>query len=508
MPPAPHIVGRYAMYGEIAAGGMATVHYGRLLGPVGFSRTVAVKRLHPHFAKDPEFVAMFLDEARLAARIRHPNVVQTLDVVARDGELFLVMDYVQGESLSRLVRAAREQARPIPLAIVSALLCAALHGLHAAHEATNENGEPLGIVHRDVSPQNVLVGADGVPRVLDFGVAKAAGRIHTTREGQLKGKLAYMAIEQLRAGPVDRRTDVYAAGVVLWETLTLQRLFAGDSEAIVVTSVMERVVVPPSTLRPDLPPGLDEIVLRALDRDPSKRFQSAQQMAVALESCIAPASGLRIAQWIAELAGDVLALRAKSVAKIEHDSGNAQRSPQSSNPPAASASEAPVAAPGVVPVHVPGEDVTVSQLSSVSLSTGAIEARVLPNRRRAMLLGVAGAVAAIAAIAGVVATRRAPPASASTAAPVQAPPPVHDIPPPQPEQYIAQPSPSPAAPAPAAPPLAARAGDARPAVAKQSKPASAAKPAAPAPTATAAPVCTVRAYVDDSGIKHYEKECK
>src|SRR5581483_425565 len=132
-------------------------------------------------------------------------------------------------------------------------------------------------------PQNILVGADGVPRVLDFGVAKAAGRIHTTREGQLKGKLAYMAVEQLRAGPVDRRTDVYAAGVVLWEALTLQRLFGGDSEGVVVTNVLERVIPPPSTLRPDLPPGLYEVVLHALQREPAKRFASAQEMAVALE---------------------------------------------------------------------------------------------------------------------------------------------------------------------------------------------------------------------------------
>src|SRR6516225_8996456 len=176
------VVGRYALYVAIAAGGMATVHLGRLIGEVGFSRTVAIKRLHPQYAADPEFVSMFLDEARLAARIRHPNVVPTLDVVATKGELFLVMDYVPGESLARLSRVCREQRRPIPHRITSAVMAGALHGLHAAHEAKSERGAPLGIVHRDVSPQNVLVGADGVPRVLDFGVAKAAGRMQETRE--------------------------------------------------------------------------------------------------------------------------------------------------------------------------------------------------------------------------------------------------------------------------------------------------------------------------------------
>ena len=186
---AARIIGRYVLYDEMAAGGMATVHYGRLLGPVGFSRTVAIKRLRPQFARDQEFVAMFVDEARLAARIRHPNVVPTLDVVATDGELYLVMDYVQGESLSRLLRASRAKGS-IPTDVVSAIFCGALHGLHAAHEATDEHGKPLGLVHRDVSPQNILVGVEGIPRVLDFGVAMAAGRAQATGQGRIKGKLS------------------------------------------------------------------------------------------------------------------------------------------------------------------------------------------------------------------------------------------------------------------------------------------------------------------------------
>src|SRR5689334_7609894 len=209
---------------------MATVHFGRLIGPVGFSRTVAIKRLHPQFAKDPEFVSMFLDEARIAARVRHPNVVPTLDVVATEGEMFLVMDYVQGESLSRLTRGLRARDSRIPPDIAVTILAGALHGLHAAHEAKDEQGQPLEIVHRDVSPQNILIGTDGVPRVLDFGVAKAAGRLQTTREGQIKGKISYMAPEQLHGGRVTRQTDIYAAAVLLWETLTGQRLYEGDNE--------------------------------------------------------------------------------------------------------------------------------------------------------------------------------------------------------------------------------------------------------------------------------------
>src|SRR5580700_11191148 len=223
-------VGRYALHHEIASGGMATVHIGRLLGPVGFARTVAIKRLHPHLARNPEFVAMFLDEARLAARIRHPNVVSTLDVVATEGELFVVMEYVPGDSLARLLFAAKERSERVPLSVAASIMVDMLHGLHAAHEASDERGQPLNLVHRDVSPHNVLVGTDGAAHLIDFGVAKATGRAQVTREGQLKGKLAYMAPEQLGGSPVDRRADVFGASVVLWEMLTGQRLFDGADE--------------------------------------------------------------------------------------------------------------------------------------------------------------------------------------------------------------------------------------------------------------------------------------
>jgi serine/threonine-protein kinase len=333
------VVGRYALYAEIAAGGMATVHFGRLLGPVGFSRTVAIKRLHPQFAKDPEFVSMFLDEARLAARIRHPNVVPTLDVVATNGELFLVMDYVQGESLSRLVGALRDHKTRIPPRIVATIMCGALHGLHAAHAARNERGEPLGIVHRDISPQNVLVGTDGVARVLDFGVAKAAGRIQTTREGQLKGKLSYMAPEQLN-GQVTRKTDIYAAAIVLWETLTSRRLFAGDNEAAILGKVLSSVVEPPSKymleaegtfdpfktgetegpLSPRRLEMLDAVVLRGLDRDATKRYDTAREMAIALERALGMATPSDVGEWVEATAREVLHRRAEKIAEIESTS--------------------------------------------------------------------------------------------------------------------------------------------------------------------------------------------
>ncbi len=359
---APRLIGRYLVFDEIASGGMATVHYGRMSGSVGFSRTVAVKRLHPHFAKDPEFVTMFLDEARVAGRIRHPNVVPTLDVVATEGEIFLAMEYVHGDSLSKLLKMARDKGRPPSPQIVATIIANLLHGLHAAHEAKDEHGQPLAIVHRDVSPQNVLVGADGVARVLDFGVAKAAGRLQTTREGQVKGKLSYMAPEQLNGGAVTRLADIYAAAVVLWETLTQERLFDGENEAMTLVRVLEGKVLPPSRWVPILPPGTDEVVLRGLAQNSALRFQSAREFAVAIERTMGLASPAVVGEWVESVAAQELADRAAHVAQIEHASV--------ASTPDFIARLLPGPASGGAAV-VRGRDEPSSQVSSISVSRSA-----------------------------------------------------------------------------------------------------------------------------------------
>jgi hypothetical protein len=317
----PLLVGRYAIFDRIAAGGMAAVHVGRLAGEGGFARTVAVKRLHPQFALDPDFVAMFLDEARLAARIRHPNVVPTVDIVTSEGELFLVMEYVEGESLAALLRALRQKGERPPVDLVAGTLAQALQGLHAAHEARNDLGEPLGIVHRDVSPQNLLVGVDGVVRVLDFGVAKALGKQHTTREGQLKGKLGYLAPEQVLGHPVTRQSDVFAASVVLWEALTGRRLFSAETEGRVLQSILEGGSVPPSRHAPEVPEALDRVVMRGLAKEPADRFESALAMAEAVEQATPVATTRAIGKWVSELAAETLRARAELVAAIEGQTG-------------------------------------------------------------------------------------------------------------------------------------------------------------------------------------------
>jgi eukaryotic-like serine/threonine-protein kinase len=315
-------LGRYVLFDAIARGGMASVHFGRLNGPVGFARTVAIKRLHPHLAVDPEFVAMLLDEARLAARIRHPNVVPTIDVVAMAGEVFIVMEYVSGESLGALWRSHKAQGQRIPIAYSLAIMAGVLHGLHAAHEVRDEQGNPLGIVHRDVSPQNVLVGTDGVPRVLDFGVAKAAGRLQQTGEsGAIKGKVAYMPPEQIGGMEVTRASDIYSASVVLWELLTGRRLVEADNDAARMGTILAirdgKPFDPPSLHNPEVPKELDAIVSRGLSGDPAHRFASAREMATLLERNGGLVPATEIGEWVTRLAAQTLSHRAERLHQIE-----------------------------------------------------------------------------------------------------------------------------------------------------------------------------------------------
>lgn len=306
---------RYRVLGEIGAGGMATVELGELVGPIGFSRLVAIKRLHSQLSNDPELVAMFVDEARLAARVRHPNVVSTLDVVQDDGELFLVLDYVHGDSLARILRASG----PIRPDLAAAIVLGLLHGLHAAHEAVGAGGVPLEIVHRDVSPENVLVGADGVARLADFGIAKARHRLRTTMDGSVRGKLPYMAPEQLiLSGEIDRRTDVYATSVVLWELLTGRvPLTSADIGSILGGGARPAVAAPSTCGAGAIGSELDAVVLRGMSPASDERFATAMEMATALERAQSPASQRELSEWVREVAGPTLQRRDLLIEDLE-----------------------------------------------------------------------------------------------------------------------------------------------------------------------------------------------
>jgi serine/threonine-protein kinase len=308
-------VGRYELHDVFASGGMAQIHLGRTTGPDGTRRVVAMKRLHGAFAADPNFRAMLIDEARLASSIHHRNVVEIIDVIEDGGELFVVMDYIEGAPLARLMGAARAHAR-IPAPIASAIVHGILDGLTAAHDATDANGAALGLVHRDLSPHNVIVGADGVPRILDFGIAKAVGRAQRTNHGEVKGKAGYMAPEQVRGEDLDRRVDVFATGIVFWEMLTGKRLYDGDSGAASMMRVLELLPEAPSKVGAPVPSAVDHVVLRALERDRNTRFASAQDMAKALDAVIVPASAVEVAAWVSSLAGDALVERATRVRAV------------------------------------------------------------------------------------------------------------------------------------------------------------------------------------------------
>jgi eukaryotic-like serine/threonine-protein kinase len=485
-------MGRYTLYGKIASGGMATLYFGRLLGPSGFARTVAVKCLHPQFARDPQFSAMFLDEARLATRIRSPYVVPTLDVVSEDGELAIVMEYIHGQTLATLVRSLSDidadrgsPAAPyvpgdVPVAVAVSILGDVLQGLHAAHEARSEGGSPLGIVHRDVSPQNILVGTDGLAHLIDFGVAKATGRLQTTRDGQLKGKLAYMAPEQLRGEPVTRRSDLYAASVVLWETLVGQRLFLAGDEGATVTRVLMGEVQPPSkAARDNRAPAdvqaierLDAVVMRGLDRDPAKRFDAANDMAVALERCLVPASAAEVAHWLEQAAGSALARRAAAIAAIEGGAADGSTSPPT----------------GGADVDEPAQP--TADASSISVVSGVTTVPSSGARRRVRWLLAAGVLMAAAITAVRVPWRRSPaahPAAATAPSALSSS---------EPGPAVSRPAATPDSPAQTAAPSSS--APAPPIVASPPR----RVPAAPPPSD-----CNPPFTWDDQGKKHYKRNC-
>jgi serine/threonine-protein kinase len=270
-------VGRYELIHRLGHGGMAAVYLGRATGRAGFEKLVAVKVIHPHLAAEPEFVEMFLDEARIAARLHHPHVVEIHDLGDADGVFFMVMEYVEGETLASLLRQLRKQGERLPLSAVLQVVADACEGLAAAHDLTHVDGRPMHVVHRDVSPHNLLVSMDGRVKVVDFGIAKATGRRSSTRTGQLRGKLAYMSPEQAGGESIDHRTDLFALGAVLWELLTNERLFTAETESETLARVMA-CEVPDIRERGDVPAGVAALVTRALSRKPEARFSTAQEM--------------------------------------------------------------------------------------------------------------------------------------------------------------------------------------------------------------------------------------
>jgi serine/threonine protein kinase len=301
--------GKYELLRKIASGGMGQVFLARERGAV--ERLVVLKLILPHLAEDEEFLTMFLEEARLVARLQHPNLITILDLLEVEGRHCLAMEYVQGDDVRRMDKYSRLKGKLLPTGLVLRIISEAAAGLDYAHKARDAQGQPLRLVHRDVSPQNILVGFDGGVKIIDFGVAKAAGSSQQTATGVLKGKYPYMSPEQASGQPIDGRSDQFALGVVMWELLTGKRLFKGESDMMTLRLVKDCQVPPPSQLNPKLPPGLDEVVLRALAPTPDKRYPDCGAFRLALEDYVIqlrmPASNAHLSAFLRELYADRIA---------------------------------------------------------------------------------------------------------------------------------------------------------------------------------------------------------
>jgi serine/threonine-protein kinase len=297
-PPRAHVqaqqrtFGKYTLIARLAVGGMAEIFLARLEGVGGFRKQVVIKRILPHLAEDSRFVSMFLDEARIAARISHPNVCPVYELGEVDGQLFLAMEYLDGLPLSRMMRTMSRAGTVIPPVMGAAILGQACEGLHHAHKLAEPDGTPTGVIHRDVSPQNLFLTTTGTLKVLDFGVAKIRGSSARTRTGTLKGKYAYMSPEQLRGEPLDHRSDVFALGVCAFELFTSRRLFARETDFLVFKAIVEEAIPQVRHVRPDMPAELDAVVTRALSRDKERRFGSAREMGEALADAASRLGGL------------------------------------------------------------------------------------------------------------------------------------------------------------------------------------------------------------------------
>ncbi|RKH49345.1 PEGA domain-containing protein [Corallococcus sp. AB050B] len=365
--------GSYQLLKRLATGGMAQIYLARRPGSDAPDKLLVLKRILPHLSENDEFVRMFLDEARIAARLAHPNVVQIYDLGAEGDTFFIAMEYIHGVDARRLWKRSETSARPLPVPLVCRILLEACAGLDYAHKKTDAAGRPLGIVHRDVSPQNILVTFDGGVKVVDFGIAKAADQATVTRSGVLKGKYSYMSPEQASGQRVDRRSDVFALGVVLHELLTGGRLFKRHSDMLTLSAVAECNVPAPSQVAPRVPAELDAIVLKALAKDPDARYQHAQELQRALEGWLASqpqpcGTTADLAAYMKELYADRLTEEARSgeVQVTDDEAGG---------PPPAPAPRRSVMRPATPPTRTENEPTTTLRPNRSSRPSGKVEAR-------------------------------------------------------------------------------------------------------------------------------------
>jgi hypothetical protein len=412
---------RYELLAPIASGGMATVYVGRQFGAGGFQRIVAIKRMHPHIAESPELTAMFRDEARIASLIHHPNVVAIIDVFEASGEQLLVMDFVDGVSLGQLRKELRGRGVPFPPAVALRVVVEALRGLHAAHEQKDMDGVPLQVVHRDATPHNILLGVDGSVKVTDFGIARAAERSAVTSAGQAKGKFAYMAPEQCAGGAMDRRVDVFAMGIVLWELLVGRPLFHGDNDAVIISQITSGNYTRPLDARPGIPKRLDGVVMGALRANPDERYATALAYADAIEAFAPEIGGLAPAEEIGKL---VMAACGERVNKRRHHvheviGGRRPNVPWGAAPPSPVSHGGGTGSQGYV--AFPSGSVSTHHGPLVEVLDAPIDFRSRPSPVRLAVWvggGLTAAIVAVAVLSLALPSREPPSVAASASVPL------------------------------------------------------------------------------------------
>jgi serine/threonine-protein kinase len=478
----PQRLGNYRLVKDLARGGMAQV----TLACDASGTHVVLKRIRGEQAEDPKLVQMFVDEAKLASTLRHPNIVAVYDSGADAGEYFFAMEYVHGEDLRTVLREIHNRRDRLPIAQVLTVIGCAAAGLHHAHQAVTADGRPLGLVHRDVSPANILVGYNGIVKVTDFGIAKATLHSVETRSGTLKGKVAYMSPEQVTGRPIDRRSDVFALGIVFYEVATARRLFKNDNDFLTMTAIVQGEIPPPSQHRPDLPRPVEKMIMKALEPDPADRYQTAQALLDDIEGFMRSIGqttnangvadymkalfGHRLEPWLVET--EITQIAPPLVDFDGSDSGIVA-------PPAASAANLTMPKmpkrntppPGSLIVRAHEEMLSAPTFQPL-VETQAVHVPAPQRQRRWLVRGAAAAVsvAVIGLIAVKVTSKTSSPTPSAAPSPTPDPTPTPNPPPPP----IAAPAPAPvAAPAPA--PVAAPAPAAVPA------PVAAAVPVRPPP---------------------------
>jgi serine/threonine-protein kinase len=454
--------GQYVLVRKLAEGGMAEIFLSKLLGADGFERNVVIKRMLSNLSSLPDFVEMFRDEARLAARLSHPNIIQIHELGFIEDCYYICMEYLAGEDFSTTLRQAGKKRQYTPIPIVMRVLADAARGLHYAHDFTNESGQPLHVVHRDISPSNLYVTYQGQVKVLDFGIAKASSRLVQTRTGVVKGKYIYMAPEQARGEEVDRRADIFSLGVSLYESITNVRPFARENDLAVLNALLQGDFMPPTKLRPDIPRELEAVVLKAMALRPEDRFATASEFADALERCtsgkLALASNKDLSEYMRMQFGDqrfTEKTRVPTLATLKAMSAQLGASPPEKPVVFASSGVFPAADLPAVPAPAP-EDSSTSVVPPPPASRPAPAAEVptaVKPRRLGLVAGAVGAVLVLA-LGGVAAwwAMSAPPEPVAVA---PAP-----VPPTEPPPVVPTPAPEPVAVA----PVAAAPAEAAPAV--------------------------------------------